>query len=509
MDTSASAFNRTPASRRGARIVALACGALCAAANAIERPEPQPPEVDTIVEVIAIPVGGRTVIAQIVDRGAMFRTDGSRAIMLSPESYGRGSQKLPVCSRIARSPDDRAECENFARLQLQKASSVQLKAQSYEALSRASKFFFERKKGLDGDREGIVNAYANGRSLRVRIRTTDELLTRVRVLGMNARGNAVVMAESMSQLNGVLRWRSNISSYDERGQVTETAQLDGGNASALPYGDYAVVNEKGELGVLRMNGNSISVDWRQLAPAGKADASAALLPPLAEAQTADFDFRRFAQISSTLDGDEGRASDRPIARAQVLANIKEYMDARWTLSQANYEAAGVPSECRPPEGRTWLRPHTLEGSVGKPITALPYKWGGYISVDRFMARIAADKLAGSVCTCTDPARNYCVVEQAVGIDCSGFVSRVWNVDRHTTASLDSISTPVTWRELRPGDALNKPRNHVRVFLERVNGADIGFRIAESSVSCGGVCERVLSGRELDGYRPIRYRQIRD
>jgi hypothetical protein len=492
-------------SARSARIVALACTALCGVAHAIERPEPQPPEVDTIVEVIAVAVGGRTVVTQIVDRGAMFATPKSKAAMLKGDSRGVGSQKLPVCSRAVRSPDDRAECENFARLQLQKASAVKLTSQSYEALSRASKFYFERR----NDREGIVNAYANGRSLRVRISTRDELLARVRVLGMNAKGNAVVMAESMSQLNGVLRWRSNVSSYDERGQVTETAQLDGSNASALPYGDYAVVNDKGELGVLRMSGNSISVDWRQLTPVGKADAGAALLPPLAEAQTADFDFERFAQISSTLDGDEGRASDRPITRAQVLENIKKYMDARWTLSQLNYEAPGVPSECRPPENRTWLRPHTLEGSVGKPITALPYKWGGYISVERFMSRIAGPQLAGSVCTCTDPARNYCVVDQAVGIDCSGFLSRVWNVDRHTTASLDSISTPVTWRELKPGDAVNKPRSHVRVFLERMNGADIGFRIAESSVSCGGVCERVLSARELDGYRPIRYRQIRD
>src|SRR5690349_19104925 len=75
MDTPASTFNQSTARTRATRLITLACAAFCAVAQAIEPPELQPPEVDTTVEVIAVPVGGRTVVAQIVDRGTMFRTE--------------------------------------------------------------------------------------------------------------------------------------------------------------------------------------------------------------------------------------------------------------------------------------------------------------------------------------------------------------------------------------------------------------------------------------------------
>jgi len=103
----------------------------------------------------------------------------------------------------------------------------------------------------------------------------------------------------------------------------------------------------------------------------------------------------------------------------------------------------------------------------------------------------------------------CIVANATGIDCSGFFSRAWGVDRNTTVSLSSITQSVSWKDLKPGDALNKPGSHVRIFLELSRGTEIGLLIAESSVSCGGVCQKVVNARDLDGYQPRRFTHILD
>ena len=42
-------------------------------------------------------------------------------------------------------------------------------------------------------------------------------------------------------------------------------------------------------------------------------------------------------------------------------------------------------------------------------------------------------LAGSLCTCRQAEYNYCVFADAAGIDCSGFVSRAWGIDKRGTA----------------------------------------------------------------------------
>lgn len=194
----------------------------------------------------------------------------------------------------------------------------------------------------------------------------------------------------------------------------------------------------------------------------------------------------------------------------VLARARRYLDAQWTLQPGNFRQPEIEHNCEPPQGLYWARPTRLtEAKVGKAVTAVPYKWGGFDSVEQFKQRLAAARpaLAGNVCTCREPQFNGCMVARAAGVDCSGFVSRAWGLKEHSgTSRLAALAAPLPGLfELRPGDILNRPGSHVRLFVGFEPGPEMRLRTLESAVSCGGVCERVYTPAQLINYRPMRLR----
>ncbi|HEY3111380.1 MAG TPA: carboxypeptidase regulatory-like domain-containing protein [Chloroflexota bacterium] len=54
-----------------------------------------------------------------------------------------------------------------------------------------------------------------------------------------------------------------------------------------------------------------------------------------------------------------------------------------------------------------------------------------------------------------------------GFDCSGYVSKIWEVSRHTTDNMAEVTRAIGKDELLPGDALNYPQagavGHIRIF----------------------------------------------
>jgi hypothetical protein len=110
----------------------------------------------------------------------------------------------------------------------------------------------------------------------------------------------------------------------------------------------------------------------------------------------------------------------------------------------------------PPERRGWWIPGELNRGV-------PYKWGGYDNLTSFDQGVADGLAAGDVST---PAKrradNAAVSARAVGLDCSGFVSRCLKLPKaHDTTQLPAVCTPLQdISDLRPGDILNIPRGHV-------------------------------------------------
>jgi hypothetical protein len=502
-------------------LIAAGLAPAAALAAMFSAPAPPPPEIDTRSELIAVSAWDRIVIVQFQDRGQFARSSGGRA---TPVPLNVRIRHDRPCSRPESvgdeglDPDARAECENELRIELQRAAARELSKAQYASALQASKFYFERN---DDYRSGVFFAYAGGNSLRVRIETPDPILGRVRLLGVTRDADSLLAVESLRQDDvGPLAWHTTVTSYDRRGKPgfsTKITDRDG----RLVYGDYLVANELGEIGVLRMDEDAVLVEWVTAGAVVKqgpvkqgpvpnaptelrVDGAAAQLPAGAR-----FDYKEFTFLSTKIDGDN-TPLNKSIRREEVMSNVMGYLHARWRFSKA-VTPSGAPNECRPSAGLTWARPRSLDRlDDGAEVEGVPYKWGGYVSLEQFAARVNRGIAPGNTCACSDRSLRYCVRDDAVGIDATGFVSRVWGASRQTTLSLEDVTTAIPFDELERGDALVKRGEHARIFMETVKGPnEFGVRIAESSPSCGGVCEKILTARELDGYTPRRYRLIRD
>ncbi len=117
---------------------------------------------------------------------------------------------------------------------------------------------------------------------------------------------------------------------------------------------------------------------------------------------------------------------------------------------------------------SFQRPGTRPGwwvPGGKNI-GVPYMWGGFSSLREFADGIKAGRYAGDVYTQEKRARlNAAVSKEAVGIDCSGLISRCWKLDHeYSTRSLPQLCDELAgYDALKPGDILNSDNNHVLLF----------------------------------------------
>ncbi len=96
-------------------------------------------------------------------------------------------------------------------------------------------------------------------------------------------------------------------------------------------------------------------------------------------------------------------------------------------------------------------------------------------------------------------------------DCSGYVSMIWGLRQsYTTATLDQVSHPIARADLRPGDALNRPGDHVALFVGWSDAARTKPLVREQAGPNGApTTERVWSASYAGTYTPIRYDNIVD
>jgi hypothetical protein len=137
-----------------------------------------------------------------------------------------------------------------------------------------------------------------------------------------------------------------------------------------------------------------------------------------------------------------------------------------------------------------------------PQVGIPYKWGGFDDEAAFRAGLEGGKGAGS-------HQSNGVLDCVVGLDCSGFVSRVWGLPKKQgTQTLNATGVIIKAKDLKPGDALNKPGSHVVLFAgSRADGVPIFF---EASGSASKVrLNSNASWAYLNGYSGLRYGGIAD
>ena len=186
-----------------------------------------------------------------------------------------------------------------------------------------------------------------------------------------------------------------------------------------------------------------------------------------------------------------------VTREDAVARALLYYSMPFFLRQRNIKDLG--SE--------WRSPTNLVGQVGTWRINVPYGWGQYMSLRRFVEGLIAGHVAGDIYT--DKPGGMAGV---VGCDCSGCVSAWLGIKRLSTTGIsedaEDLFRSVKLSEMRPGDLFNRRGSHVRMLLNAIEGpSGVSYRVIESAKSCNGVCIRVYKANELRGYQPLTYRKF--
>lgn len=325
---------------------------------------------------------------------------------------------------------------------------------------------------------------------------------------LGSEGNSVwAMWEEIVVPSHSLDVRSFVGRFDMNGVLIEAGEVDLRRMADVPDRYLAVSNDSvltlaGDIRRMSLEKVALSRDFETLDLDSSAEAEPVVVDP-----SADLEFQM--QVRARSPGPIER-SNPPPSRDRMLETAYAFLSLTWPYSSANYGRRS-DERCGESAGSEWSRPARLRGLLPPPgrlqVAAVPYRWGGYASAERYLERIDQGYLAGDTCTCRDAKRAYCIVANATGLDCSGFVSQVWDVPYHTTSRLSAISNEIDWEELKPGDALNKPGAHVRLFVGFEDQEGLLLRVVESAKSCGGVCERTYRPSQLNGYHSIRLQGV--
>lgn len=141
------------------------------------------------------------------------------------------------------------------------------------------------------------------------------------------------------------------------------------------------------------------------------------------------------------------------------------------------------------------------GTTSGEQTTLPYCWGGDDDIYQFLEKMTDGKGAGD----KDTSSSSPYSSGNVGsVDCSGYVSQLWNSSRYSTASFYIVSYDVGWSDLAPGDAINKAGSHIRL-CENYPNSDGTISVYESTGTGWQIQHRDLS-YDSD-YAGIRYDYI--
>jgi len=132
-----------------------------------------------------------------------------------------------------------------------------------------------------------------------------------------------------------------------------------------------------------------------------------------------------------------------LTRDEVIANASMYANLKWFCEKKNAKT-----------DYNLLTP-------GKQYRGVPYNWGGFDSTDKFVKKVKKGVVAGNYkkrC-----GKNLCVRKDFAGLDCSGLVSRSWEISRYSTTTFPAISMRISRDLLQRGDILNSESKHVMLF----------------------------------------------
>lgn len=173
------------------------------------------------------------------------------------------------------------------------------------------------------------------------------------------------------------------------------------------------------------------------------------------------------------------------SRDEMMAAAAAYAEHSWTCREEN---TVVPASC----SQSWESDYDTDDVV----VGLPYDWGGYKTLAQFDQDLADGLGAGShswhgVLNCT------------TGLDCSGFVSQVWQCGHYSTSSFHNVSHPVADDEMLPGDAYNAAGHHIVLWVgESDSGQPVFYEATSGTVNRTHLNESA-TWSQLEGFVAIR------
>lgn len=193
-----------------------------------------------------------------------------------------------------------------------------------------------------------------------------------------------------------------------------------------------------------------------------------------------------------IDTDIENKKEALASRVEAIRLGEKYVLYKYSCNAANLAPGGLVAL----DGDTIKTPNWLINGYNARI---PYKWGGFNTLTGFSDGLSAGKYAGDIDT--DGSSSY-----AVGVDCSGFVSRCWQMTYHASTSyMPSITTQYSsWDSLKPADAIHKV-GHVRLFIERTSNGS--FRVVESAGRNWDVSYWTFTLSDLATYTPRYYNNM--
>jgi len=176
---------------------------------------------------------------------------------------------------------------------------------------------------------------------------------------------------------------------------------------------------------------------------------------------------------------------RGISREEVLVRAQTYCYHPWHCSSKNLTASCLGSY--------------QSAYVPGDYFGLPYDWGGYVTMFQFDDGIENGYGAGSY-------SEHGVLGCTVGVDCSGFVSKVWDVGHYGTSTIEGVSHEITFGQVENGDAFNVPGYHIVLFGGEM--AD-GWPIFYEAIGYNAQINATAGWANVDGFQPIRLDTIQD
>lgn len=209
-------------------------------------------------------------------------------------------------------------------------------------------------------------------------------------------------------------------------------------------------------------------------------------------------------------------SAEPVTRSEALSIAQRYASHRWEATEKNImhgldrskipvRTPNRPADASSPGDGLW--------TAGAVNVGMPYKWGGFDTLESFDKGIRAGKAAGDLYTLEKRRKGGAAVSSyAVGIDCSGFISRCWKLPRkHATSTLPSICSPLpSPTDLLPGDIMNTTNGHVLLFVKWLDDAKERALFYEAEPFSKVITsERSIAEMVGGGYKALRYRKIQE